>query len=380
MASGASLWPDMQALINLTDYTYAQSWVLWLLLLLPALAAYQLWPRKADHGTLRFSRLADLAKGGRGWRVYGDAAMKSARWLAVALMLVALARPQTHEKIEVEEEGIDIFLALDMSGSMEAYDLSPLEARELLRRGDRPLNRFEVASKVLLKFVESRAHDRLGMVIFGKDAFLDFPLTLDRGTILDLLSARRLGDIDGAGTAIGNALARSTAGLCHQRAKKPLSEGGRRENACTADPKKSRVVILITDGDRQGGDVSPRRAVEVASKMGVKVFTVLVGREGIPPSIPDDEHWSSHSVANFMTNPQLLKEIAASTGGKFYQASDEASLAGDLQDILNQLERTRSEAEIDDIHHEHYLPFASMALLLLCAELGVGLTVFRKFP
>jgi Ca-activated chloride channel family protein len=373
-------WLDWGAFARLFHYTYAQPWALWLLLLIPPLAAYQLWPRKGAQGTLRFSRLASLREAGRGWRVYGEPAMKALRWLAVACALIALARPQTYARFEVEEEGIDIFLAFDMSGSMEAYDLSPLEARELLRRGEQPLNRFDIAQRVLLKFVEQRAHDRIGMVIFGKDAFLEFPLTLDRGTILDLLASRQLGDIDGAGTAIGNALARAVAGLCHRRAKQAQADGSRRENACVADPQKSRVVILITDGDRQGGDISPRRAVEVASKMGVKVFTILVGREGIPPVIPDDPRWSSHSVANFMTNPALLKEIAASTGGKFYQASDEASLSGDLQDILNQLERTRAEAEIDDIHYEHFLPFATMALLLLCAELGAGLTVFRKFP
>jgi Ca-activated chloride channel family protein len=354
-------WLDFKALLRVTDYDFANPWVLWLMLALPILIAYQLWPNKQLHGTLKFSRVADLAKAGKGWRAYAEPAAKGLRWFAFVFLLIALAKPQTHERIQAEEEGIDIFLVLDMSGSMEAYDLSPVEARELLRRGERPLNRFETAVKVLLKFVESRTHDRIGMVIFGKDAFLEFPLTLDRGTILDLLASRKLGDIDGAGTAIGNALARAVAGL-------------RRSEA------KSRVAILITDGDRQGGDISPRRAIEVAVEKDIKVFTILVGREGIPPTLPNDENWSSHTIAQFMTNPQLLKEIAVSTGGKSYQASDEAGLTGDLQDILDQLERTRVQAEIDDIHHDHFLPFASMALLLLCAELGATFTFLRKFP
>lgn len=345
---------------------FAYPWVLWFLLLgfLPFLARLRSSRKKRAHGPLAFSRVGALSELRKGWRAYLAGVPLVLRMLALALVIVALARPQTREREEMRVEGIDIYVVLDMSASMQAVDLSPSEAYAMERRGETPQNRFTIAVDVLKEFIRGRRNDRIGMVVFAKDAFLEFPLTLDYGTIINLLGARELGDIDGAGTAIGNALARAVAGLRHSSAR-------------------SKVLVLITDGDRRGGDISPTTAATMAQHFGIKVFPILVGRSSralVPGGFGAFGGTTGWEEVEYPVNPALLQKIATMTEGKFYRSSNSASLRQDFHDILNQFERSELEGSVDVNTTELFAPFALMALFLLLLEAALSFLIIRKYP
>lgn len=345
---------------------FAYPWVLWLLALLPALAAYQLAPslRRRRQGTFLFSQFSIAQEQGQTWRarlIYLPEAMKLA---AMALIIIALARPQAITAEEVEVEGIDIYLALDMSGSMQAIDQTRQELNRALRLGKKPLNRFDAAVSTLKDFVKSRSYDRIGMVVFGTDAYLQFPLTLDYNTILSMLDRLKLGDIDYNGTAIGNALGRALAGLIESEAK-------------------TKIIILITDGDRRGGNISPKRAAEMAKKAGVKVFPILVGREG-EAQVAVGQNLSTgqyqYKSAHYTTDPALLKEIAQMTDGEYFRAQDSKELKEDLHVILDRFERSRLQDATNVDYEELYQRYLAWAVALLAAQFLLSHTVLRRFP
>lgn len=368
----------VDAFESVADFDYANPWAFWFLLALPALALFEFWPGRSRHGAMAFTRASAFGRGGlsRGWRVYLVPVPRALRLAALALLILAMARPQISESEEARVEGIDIYLVLDMSGSMQAVDMTLAEVEQLRALGDTPSNRFENAKTVLRDFIASRrercksppegAHarcDRIGMVVFGRDAFLEFPLTLDYSTILTLLEKRQLEDIDGSGTAIGNATARAVAGLRHSDAK-------------------SKVVVLITDGDRRGGDISPAQAASMAQHFDIKVFPILVGSEGstLLPGHDPFSPFSSYQVVEFPVNPALLEKIATMTEGKFYRATDKAALERDLHDILDHFEVTKIEGSVDVSTTERYQPFAWSALAFLVLGSLLELLVIRKFP
>ncbi|MDX9721373.1 MAG: VWA domain-containing protein [Myxococcota bacterium] len=366
-----------QAFQALWHYDYLYPWVLYFLFALIPLALWEFWPRRARQATMPHPRLSVLREAGWSWRMPLLPLPRMLRLAALALLLFALARPQSSEREEKRVEGIDIFLVLDMSGSMQAIDLNLSQVEQLLSDGHSPKDRFVTAVEVLDEFVQSRRErcmapaddvaarcDRIGMVIFGRDAFLEFPLTLDYGTILTLLEQRALNDIDGSGTAIGNAIARAVAGLRHSNAE-------------------TKVVIMITDGDRRGGDIAPAQGASMAKHFGIKVFPILVGREGptLIPTVPDAYlmRRSYHQV-EFPVNPQLLEKIASMTDGKFYRSGDKQSLQNDLHDILDHFERSEFEGAVNVSSSEHFRPYAMGGLLLLLLDAALGLLVLRRFP
>jgi Ca-activated chloride channel family protein len=279
--------------------------------------------------------------------------------------LLALARPQVPQEETAEVEGIDIVVAFDMSGSMTAVDLSAEDLVELQNKGETPKDRFKIATDVLKDFIQSRRYDRVSLVVFGKEAFLQFPLTLDYGVMLKILDQMALGDIDGAGTAIGNALAMSLARLQESEAK-------------------SKLIILLTDGEDNGSNISPRELAEEAKRRGVPIFPILVGT--------DDQSWQPSDVVDVFTgqrryqrvdnpvNPTLLKEIAKVTEGEFYRASDPESLRRDLHDILDTFEKSRlvDYAVAERTEVAPWLIWGALALLLL--ELTLSQLVVRRFP
>ena len=362
--------------LQLFELEFGYPWVLWCLALLPMVALYQLWPRRSQMGPMTFTRLGAFEHG-RGWKVYLTSVPTLVRLLALSLVIVAVARPHDQSREERRVEGIDIFLILDMSGSMGAVDMTLAEVDRLLARGETPKNRFQYAVETLDEFIERRRErcnrptdgaaarcDRIGMVVFGRDAFLEFPSTLDYGTILNLLKQRELEDIDGSGTAIGDALARATAGLRHSDAE-------------------SKVVVLITDGDRRGGEISPEQAATMANHFGITTFPVLVGREGTTLLPTGPKTWglgTNYQQVEFPVNPRLLQKIATMTNGKFYHATDKVSLSKDLQDILDQFERSELEGSVNVSTTERYRPYAFGAVLLLLFEASLSFLVIRKFP
>lgn len=349
------------------NLTFAYPWVLALLVLLAPLGAYLFLPRfrRRNVGTFIFSRVATLKGQHRGMKRYFEPLPDVLMLVALALVIVALARPQAVEAEEIEVEGIDIYLALDMSGSMRAIDMSKDEARQALARKEDLPNRFESAVKVLENFVRSRKYDRIGMVVFAKNAFLQFPLTLDYNTILGMLDRLKLRDIDPGGTAIGNAIGRAVAGLKDSEAK-------------------TKILILITDGDRRGGNISPMQAANIAKDLGVKVFPILVGRNG-PTLVPQKVHSffgdrMQYSQMEFPVNPKLLQDIADKTGGKFYRASDAEGLEKSIHKILDHFERSRIQDASNVDKREMFRPLAVWAVVLVGLQMLLRYTLLRKFP
>jgi Ca-activated chloride channel family protein len=270
------------------------------------------------------------------------------RVVAVGLLVVALARPQTRDRGgRVEVEGIDIVLAMDLSNSMEAADLQP--------------NRLAASKRVVDSFIRRRRSDRIGIVVFGREAFTFAPLTLDYSVLRNMLSDMQLGLLDGSATAIGNALGVSLARLRESDAK-------------------SRVVILLTDGDNNAGNVTPKQAARYASAMGVKVFTILMGPEGGEVVAGRDRLGRPIRVRRrYPVNPELLERIAHKTGGKAYRATDRQALEQNFESILNELDKT-TRRDVAAVYEDAYRPFVALALGLILLEALLALTRLRQFP
>ena len=326
----------------------------WLLLaaLLVAPAAYFALRQRRQRPTLRVTSTLSLHSLPRTWAV-------RAAWLPLAALLVAalftalgLARPQARgaEQRDISVEGIDIVVALDVSTSMLAADF-------------KPNNRISVAKDVLKSFLLSRTNDRLGLVAFASDAYTQCPLTLDQHVLLSILDSIRPGII-ADGTAIGNAIATAT-------------------NRLRESDAKSKVVLLITDGDNNAGQISPLEAAEAAAKLGVKVFTIMVGTGGRVPYPTGKDLFGNptYELVDIDVNPELLKQIAAKTGGQFYIATDKASLEGSLQDVLSRLEKTKLYEAGAYVSYDELYPWLlwPAALLALIAA-GLRATRLRSFP
>lgn len=268
------------------------------------------------------------------------------RLLALSCIIIALARPQVkYEEQHSEGEGVDIILCIDVSGSMTSQDFIP--------------NRMEAAKKVAEDFVNDRPNDRIGIVIFSGESFTQCPLTTDHGVLLSQIEQIRNGLLED-GTAIGSGLATSVDRLRNGKAK-------------------SKVVILLTDGVNNGGLIDPATALEIAKAFKVKVYTIGVGTDGYAPtpvSTPMGIVMQNEKVA---IDEKLLKTIAAQTGGKYFRATDNASLQY-IYDSIDRLEK--SKVEITSFHRftEKYYPLVIAAMILLLLEITLRFTVFKKFP
>ncbi len=352
--------------MTLAGFTLANPWILLGLLLLLPLAYWLLAPRlrRRRTPTFLFSATHRLAGGHPPPRILLLLAADILLLLAIAFLVISLARPQTVQVLDEDVEGIDIFVAFDMSGSMRAIDYPMSEVRAMEARGEVPKNRFEEAKETLVDFIASRPHDRIGVVLFAQDAFLMFPLTLDHGLLLENVATLELGDIEPAGTAIGNAVGRALAGLTHSDAD-------------------TRLLILITDGDRRGGNISPMQATEMAAEMGVKIYPILVGRDGEALIAAGRHPFSRETVyrqVEFPIDPALLQAMADATGGRYFRALDAVSMRDDLHDILDEYDRTELEDQGREIRHEHYHPFLLIAVLLLALHFFTKHTLCRTFP
>ena len=348
--------------------------VLLALLLLPAYAAVMYLRAGKRAGPVLYAR-TDLLRG-LVWtpRTVIARCLPALRLLALAACIVAAARPSAPGEDRVELEGIDIYFVLDLSGSMRAIDLDDAQLRSYQSRGKEPPNRFVVAKQTLADIVRGRDVDRVGMVVFARDAFLQFPLTLDYGTILRQLDQLKLGDIDGSGTAIGNALGRAVAGLRTQD-----------DDPYAAEPReRTRVIVLITDGDRRGGNISPAEAARFAAQEKIRIFPILVGLENGKARVPIGRDLFSNRITyryqDYPVNPKLLEEIAQKTDGRFYRATDKKSLSRSLHEILDSFERAPIE-DAAQVNREQYFPkVLSIGVLLLLLELMLTYVVVRPWP
>lgn len=345
----------------MTFFQFQDPAFLALLLLLPILAWWA--GRMGPDAAVRFSSTALARAVSRDRRSRPGKFLFGLRLLALAALIVALARPQMGRMNESSEaEGIDIVVTLDLSGSMRALDLSTQ---------DDIVTRLDAAKRVVDDFIEKREYDRIGLVAFAADAYVVSPLTLNHDWLKRNLQRLELGEIDGSGTAIGTALGASVNRLRDHQAR-------------------SRIVILLTDGENNAGTLSPIGAAEAAKTYGVKVYTIATGKKGRVPVPQTDRqgrvvrysegqpvYRGRSDISNF--NEVELREIADMTGGKFFSATE----GGDLEriyDAIDQLETTEIELRAYASFNELFIWPALAGLALLGLEQILRNTRFHRLP
>ncbi|HLU66179.1 MAG TPA: VWA domain-containing protein [Kofleriaceae bacterium] len=334
-----AVWGDLQEQRAGEELKWGSPWALLLLLgcLLIAWVQFHLRARRA--ATFFFSRVYDLGVTRPGWTARLSSLPAVCRICAVGLIAVSLARPQTYKEEVRVIEGIDIMIVLDLSKSMEETDLR--------------LNRLDAGQRTIRRFISRRESDRIGLVVFGREAMLQCPLTLDYRALDQIVADLLIGDVPELGTAIGDAVGLALAQL-------------RRSEA------RSKVIILLSDGDSNVAyKMDPEEATSLAAKMGVRVFTVLVGRE---------ERGFPFGSTQYAVNPELLRNMARETGGIYFRADDDAALEQSFEQIRDRLEKTElkvvGRTPDKELYHRYLVP----AVIFLLLELLMSMTRWRRFP
>ncbi len=328
---------------------FADPWFLLLLALVPLLVWRYLRRMRRGEGSLRFGSTLALEGVRPSWTVHMRHALFGAKLIALVLVTVAMARPQRgNEEEEYLTEGVDIIVALDASGSMAAEDFEPQ-------------NRLFVAKLVTQEFVEGLRHDRVGLVVFAAKAITRCPLTLDYGVLLNILEGTELGTIED-GTAIGNALATCLNRLRDSKAK-------------------SRVIILVTDGVNNRGEIQPLDAAKIAHSLGVKIYTVGVGSQGVARFPVTDQSTGKKVYVDLPVeiDEDSLRQIAGITGGIYYRATDAPSLERIFESI-GRLEKTEIRVKTYTHYNERFVSLLLPALAVVLAAAVAGFTRFEKVP
>lgn len=353
----------------------------WGLLLVPVVlftsTLLQDWLRPS----LKVGTVFSLTRGPRGVRTYLRDLPGSIRAAALVFLVAALCKPINLRKDErAEDKGIDIVIAMDLSGSMRAIlDSKPEDlpgSPEL--EGKERITRLDTAKVVVKDFISRRKSDRIGVVVFAKDAYLLSPPTLDYPLLNRLVSKLTLRVIDESGTAIGEGIGAAVTRLCQPQRDNPSDPAS--ELRCTNETQ-SKVVILLTDGDNNSGQVAPDTAAELAAKHEIKVYTIQIGSDDLV-DVEDGTDWMGkpkYSQQRFPVNPELLRKISEKTGAETFIATDGKALASSMHEILDRLEKTRFEAprsSFEDLFP--LLLFPGVALLGL--EVLLRALLLRRFP
>lgn len=330
------------------DITFANKEIFWLLLLVPAIVAWYILKNKTYHPELKVSSFKGFEGIQKTPKEYLRHSIIALRLLAITLMIVVLARPQSRSSWkDVKTQGIDIVMALDISGSMLAKDLKP--------------NRLEAAKEVAQEFIDSRPSDRIGLVIFSGESFTQCPLTTDHAVIKNLFANVKTGMVKD-GTAIGNGLATSVSRIKDSKAK-------------------SKVIILLTDGVNNQGSVAPITAAEIAKIFDIRVYTIGVGTKGKALSpigiYPNGTYEYGYVDVNI--DEKTLTEISSMTGGKYFRATNNEKLKEIYQEI-DKLEKTIIEEKNFTNKAEHFLPFAILAAILILTEFALKNSIYRSVP
>ncbi len=326
---------------------FASPYLFWLLLLLVPLVGYYLWRAMKGGATIRISSIEGLVRAPRTVRYYLRHLPFVLRLSAFALMIVALARPQDVERLShTDAEGIDIMLAIDVSGSMLARDFKP--------------DRLTAAKEVAGSFIADRYGDRIGLVVFAGEAFTQSPLTTDQGPLQTLLGRIRSGLIED-GTAIGNGLATAINRLRESEAK-------------------SKVIILLTDGVNNRGSITPMTAAEIAKAQNIRVYTIGVGTEGMAPYPALDIYGQMTFVQQKVEiDEKTLSAIAELTDGRYFRATDKEKLKA-IYDEINRMERSKVEITEHVTYHELFLDWLLAALVLLLLEFLCSTLLLKRIP
>ena len=321
--------------------------LLWLLVIPALLVLHYIYLELSErHPHFRVSTSVPWTAGGRSFMAMLRHVPFILRIFALSMIIVAIARPRSSEEMErVDTEGIDIVLAMDVSTSMLARDLTP--------------DRISASKDIAIEFIAQRPTDRMGIVVFAGESFTQCPLTTDRATLINLMKEVQT-DLIEDGTAIGNGLATAVARMKDSDAK-------------------SRVVILLTDGVNNRGEISPQMAAEIAKTYGVRVYTIGVGKEGMAP-YPVMTPWGVE-VQNVKVeiDETLLAEIAESTGGRYFRATDNTKLP-EIYSEINKMEKARTTVDSFPIYKELFVQYALLALLAILLELVFNWFIIRRLP
>jgi Ca-activated chloride channel homolog len=331
-----------------SDIQFAEKRWFWLMLILPVMLAWYIWRLRKQEGELNFSSFSLF----RGIKSAAKAKWRHVlmvlRMLAFVLIIMALARPQSRSSWkDTKTEGIDIMISLDISLSMLAKDFKP--------------NRFDVAKDVLLDFIDARPNDRIGLVIFGGEAFTQCPVTTDHKVLKNMIPEVKAGSLD-QGTAIGLGLADAVARIKDSNAK-------------------SKVIILISDGVNNVGEISPITAGELARTYGVRVYCIGVGSKGkaLQPVAMYAQGEYEYDYVDVEIDEKVMSEISDMTGGRYFRATNKESLE-DVYREIDKMEKTIISEKSFSNKAEHFLPFAIAAVVLLVLEFILRFTLFRTFP
>lgn len=326
-------------------------WFFSLLIVWAAVLAYHFWQRKKKWGTLPLSTFPIAKKVGGSFRSKLKSVPDALKYLGLLFVIIALARPQkTDEKVQRNVEGIDIMMALDISHSMLIEDM-------------KPENRLESAKKTIKEFVEKRLSDRIGVVVFSGESYTRVPLTLDYEVLQKNLKAVKTSTNIKMGTAIGVALGNAVSRLKESRAK-------------------SRVVILLTDGENNTGLIDPQTALKIAKGYGMRIYTIGVGKDGqaqLPIYSTDvfGRRVKRYQPIHSKVNVQLLTQLAEETGGRFYRATDTQSLESVFTDI-DELEKTKIEVNKYTKYTEMFYQFLFWGFLFYSLGILLQNTILRR--
>jgi Ca-activated chloride channel homolog len=332
----------------LDDIHFAEKRWFWLLLLIPVLTAWYIWRRRKQHGELNYSSFILL----EGIRLPARAKWRHMlfvlRMLGLACIIAALARPQSRSSWkDTKTEGIDIVISMDVSLSMLAKDFKP--------------DRLKVAKDVIMDFIDARPDDRIGLVLFGGEAFTQCPLTSDHKVLKNMFPQIRAGMLD-QGTAIGLGLANAVARIRESKAK-------------------SKVIILISDGVNNVGEISPITAGELAATYGIRVYSIGVGSKGkaLQPVAMYAQGEYEYDYVDVEIDEKMMSELSDMTGGKYFRATDKESLQNIYAEI-DKMEKTIISEKSFSNKAEHFLPLAIAAAIFLLLEFLLKFTLFKSVP
>jgi Ca-activated chloride channel homolog len=324
--------------------TYAEPLFLYLLAVIPAMIAFYILKQHKSTSSLRMPGLHSFAESGKTFRHYLRHILFAFRTIAITLLIFVLARPQATDKFQdISTEGIDIILALDISGSMLARDFRP--------------DRLEASKNVATEFISGRPYDRMGLVVFSGESFTQCPITTDHAVLINLLREVQSGMIED-GTAIGMGLATAV-------------------NRIKDSEAKSKVIILLTDGVNNRGEIAPATAAGIAKTFGIRVYTIGVGTQGMAPYPVQTPYGLQYQDMPVEIDEAILREIAQNTGGKYFRATDNDKLIQVYSEI-DKLEKSKIDVKQFSRKEEKYLIPALIAVFLLALEILIRNTIFRN--
>lgn len=331
----------------LKSLTFAQPYWFLLLVIIPIFVILYIARRNKQYASLRLSNTDWLNTNPKKTRRQQLMFLPFVlRMLALVFLIIVMARPQSSlQRKQVNVEGIDIIMALDVSGSMRAMDLKP--------------NRLDAAKKVAQSFIDDRRNDRIGLVIFSGEAFTQCPLTTDHKVLKDLFKPIHSGMIED-GTAIGDGLATAINRIKDSKAI-------------------SRVIILLTDGVQNRGSIDPVSAAEIAKTFGIRIYTIGVGTKGMAPMPVQTAFGEQIMNVPVKIDEDILKKVAKTTDGKYFRATSNKSLKKVYQEI-DKLEKSKIDVDIFQNKYEEFLPFALIALGLFLLEILLRISIFRTKP